>query len=94
MRRRHLSPPKTGPRNDLNTIRTLLPYLWPRNLFEFKVRVVVAVALLVAAKAINVAVPLFYKHAVDALTPGTAAVLAVPVALLVAYGLARILSLA
>jgi ATP-binding cassette subfamily B protein len=94
MRRRHISPKKTGPRNDLNTIRTLLPYLWPRHLFEFKVRVVIAVALLVAAKAINVAVPVFYKHAVDALSPGTAAVLAVPVILLVAYGLARVLSLA
>jgi len=92
MRRRHHSSPNSGPRNDLNTIRTLLPYLWPRHLFEFKVRVVIAVALLVAAKAINVAVPLFYKHAVDAISPGTAAVVAVPVVLLIGYGLARVLS--
>ena len=92
MRRRHHATPDSGPRNDLNTIRTLLPYLWPKHLIEFKVRVVVAVVLLVAAKAINVAVPLFYKNAVDALSPGTAAVVAVPVALLVAYGLARVLS--
>jgi ATP-binding cassette subfamily B protein len=92
MRRRHHSSPNPSPRNDLNTIRILLPYLWPRHLFEFKVRVIIAVSLLVVAKAINVAVPLFYKHAVDALSPGTAAVVAVPVALLIAYGLARILS--
>ena len=93
MRRRYHSFPNSGPRNDLNTIRTLLPYLWPRHLFEFKVRVVVAVALLIAAKAINVAVPLFYMHAVDALSPETAAaVVAVPVFLLIAYGLARVLS--
>ena len=92
MRRRRHSSSDSGPRNDLNTIRTLLPYLWPRHLFEFKVRVVAAVALLVAAKAINVAVPLFYKNAVDALSPGTAAVVAVPVVLLIAYGLARVLS--
>ena len=92
MRRRRHSSSDSGPRKDLNTIRTLLPYLWPRHLFEFKVRVVAAVALLVAAKAINVAVPLFYKNAVDALSPGTAAVVAVPVVLLVAYGLARVLS--
>jgi ATP-binding cassette subfamily B protein len=92
MRRRHHSSPNPSPRNDLNTIRILLPYLWPRHLFEFKVRVIIAVSLLVVAKAINVAVPLFYKHAVDALSPGTAAVVAVPVALLIAYGLARVLS--
>ena len=92
MRRRYISPPNAGPRNDLNTIRTLLPYLWPRDLPEFKVRVVVAIALLVAAKAINVAVPIFYKYAVDALNAATAAVVAVPVVLLIAYGLARVLS--
>ena len=92
MRRRYLSPPKSGPRNDFNTIRILLPYLWPRDLFEFKVRVVAAVALLIAAKATNVAVPVFYKYAVDALNSETAAVVAVPVVLLIAYGLARVLS--
>ncbi len=83
-------PETTRKRNDLATIRTLLPYLWPRDSLELRVRVVAAIALLVAAKAINVAVPWFYKMAVDALTDPAAAVVAVPVFILVAYGAARV----
>jgi len=48
--------------------------------------------LLALAKVTNVVVPIFYKHAVDALSTDTAAILAVPVALLVGYGLARVLA--
>ncbi len=83
--------PRTLKRTDIATIRTLLPYLWPRDNLELRIRVVAAVVLLVAAKAVNVAVPWFYKGAVDALTPpGGAAIVAVPVFILVAYGVARV----
>ena len=82
----------TGPRNDLRTLRTLLPYLWPRGKPRLRSRVVVAVLLLIAAKAANVVVPVFYKYAVDALTTGAATPLVVPVALLVAYGMARVMA--
>jgi ATP-binding cassette subfamily B protein len=58
--------------------------------------VVIAMVLLVLAKLANVVVPIFYKRAVDALTPGQAvtALVAVPVMLVVAYGVARALTLA
>jgi ATP-binding cassette, subfamily B, heavy metal transporter len=80
---------QTRTRNDIATIRTLLPYLWPRDNIELRVRVVAAIVLLVAAKAANVTVPWFYKIAVDILTePG--AIAAVPVFILVAYGVARV----
>lgn len=92
MRNRDPSPPRTGPRNDWQTIRTLLPYLWPAGEAELRFRVVVALVLLALAKVTNVAVPIFYKHAVDALSSETAAVVAVPVALLIGYGLARVLA--
>jgi ATP-binding cassette, subfamily B, heavy metal transporter len=83
--------PRALKRTDIATIRTLLPYLWPRDNLELRIRVVAAVVLLVAAKAVNVAVPWFYKGAVDALTPpGGAAIAAVPVFILVAYGVARV----
>ncbi|MEE8393603.1 MAG: ABC transporter ATP-binding protein/permease, partial [Rhodospirillales bacterium] len=94
MKRRGISPPSTGPRNDLATMATLVPYLWPAGQRELRLRVVVAVLLLFAAKATNVAVPVFYKHAVDSLSPGATAVLVVPVALLAAYGLARVMAMA
>jgi ATP-binding cassette subfamily B protein len=71
-------------RGDWQTIRTLLPYLW-----EYKVRVIAAVACLVAAKVANVGVPVLLKHIVDALDTRTAA-LFVPLALLFAYGLLRL----
>jgi ATP-binding cassette subfamily B protein len=62
----------------------LLPYVW-----EYKWRVVVALVFLVAAKLANVAVPLILKEVVDGLSP-TKAVLALPLALLVAYGALRL----
>lgn len=79
-------------RKDLSTLRALLPYLWPKDSLNLRVRVVIAVVLLVVAKLVTVTVPVFYKHAVDALSPGTGAVLTVPIALLFGYGLARILA--
>jgi len=69
---------------DWATIRTLLPYLW-----EYKGRVLAALACLVLAKVANVGVPLLLKDIVDSLDPRTAA-LAVPIALLVAYGALRL----
>jgi len=61
----------------------LLPYLW-----EYRWRVLVALACLVTAKLANVGVPLVLKEVVDALEPGRA-VIAAPFALLIAYGLLR-----
>ncbi len=85
-------PPATGTRarSDWSVIGTLLPYLW-----NFKWRVLLALAFLVAAKFGNVGVPLVLKHIVDALSvkPGDPqALLVVPVALLVAYGALRLLT--
>src|SRR5947208_11285297 len=78
----------------LRALRGLGPYLWPRDSIELRVRVVLAMALLIAGKLVNITVPLFYKQAVDALScAGTAgAVIAVPVGLILAYGLARVTS--
>ncbi|MBP2314174.1 ABCB family ABC transporter ATP-binding protein/permease [Azospirillum soli] len=75
-------------------LRSLLPYLWPRDSVEMRVRVALAMLLLVGAKAANVYVPIFYKQAVDALAPAeTGAAVAIPLGLIVAYGLARVMSL-
>ncbi len=86
--------PVAGPRNDLKTLRTLLPYLWPKGEFELRLRVVAAIGFLIVAKIANVTVPIFYKYAVDALDSEARAVIVVPVAMLVAYGLARVMAMA
>ena len=86
--RRHAAssapPPGTPARGDYRTVGTLLPYLW-----AWKWRVIAALAALVAAKVANVGVPMLLKEIVDALDQATAP-LAVPLALLVAYGLLRL----
>jgi ABC-type transport system involved in Fe-S cluster assembly fused permease/ATPase subunit len=69
-------------------VRKLLPYVW-----QWKWRVLFALACLVAAKLANIGVPLVLKQIVDALdlTPGDPrALLVVPVALLLAYGALRV----
>ena len=87
-----IAPPPTEAgkrsRSEWGVIRTLVPYL-----LEFKWRVLLALVCLIAAKLGNVGVPLVLKRIVDALSiPPTApgAVLVLPVALLIAYGLLRL----
>jgi len=74
-------------RNDWDTIRSLLPYLW-----RYRARIGLALAMLVAAKLANVAVPVALKYLVDGLQQPRAALIAagVPIALLSAYALLRL----
>ncbi len=77
-----------APRSDWGTLRKLLPYLW-----RYRWRVGLALAFLIGAKVANVGVPLLLKELVDALAlkPGeAAALLVVPVGLLIAYGALRL----
>ncbi len=86
------SPPSE--RSHLQTLRTLLPYLWPPGSLEMRGRVMLAVLLLIGAKGANVYVPLLYKEVVDVLSDDAAAVIVVPVAILLAYGALRVLTVA
>ncbi|MDP2419408.1 MAG: ABC transporter transmembrane domain-containing protein, partial [Hydrogenophaga sp.] len=75
-------------RSDWVTLSRLFPYLW-----QYKWRVVFALAFMVAAKMANVGVPLLLKELVDAMTikPGSVqALLVVPLGLIVAYGALRL----
>ena len=75
-------------RSDWATLAKLLPYLW-----RYRWRVGIALSFLLAAKAANVSVPVLLKYLIDSLSikPGdAAALLVVPVGLLVAYGLLRL----
>ena len=71
-------------RREWRVVPMLLPYLW-----EYRWRVLFALACLIVAKLANVGVPLILKEVVDSLEPGRA-VVAVPFALLIAYGLLRL----
>ena len=84
-----VAPTPTGLKaSDWGTLKRLFPYLW-----AYKWRVMVALSFMVGAKVANVGVPLLLKNLVDTMTPkpgDLAAVLVVPVALLVAYAALRL----
>ena len=80
--------PQKAASNKLNfgVILSLLPYVW-----QFKWRVGLALLCLVLAKVASVILPIFLKDIVDQLSMPTNA-LVLPVAALLAYGLARVSS--
>lgn len=73
--------------SDWKVIANLLPYLW-----TFKGRVILALSCLIAAKVANLGVPILLKKMIDAMdVPSEAqALVVVPIALIVAYGLLRL----
>ena len=83
-----------GWRDQFAALKSLAPHLWPKGHADLKARVVLALLFLAAAKVITVYVPLFMKHAVDALSIEDRSLIALPLAAILAYGLARILGLA
>ncbi|MDH5631818.1 MAG: ABC transporter ATP-binding protein/permease [Gammaproteobacteria bacterium] len=85
MRTRHYGPPPKD-RDDWQTIRTLLPYVW-----SFRGRVLIALLLLMTAKTATVGIPLLLKDIVDILDKPQA-MLAIPIVLLLGYGGLRLAS--
>ncbi|MEO9490089.1 MAG: metal ABC transporter permease, partial [Marinomonas sp.] len=49
------------------TLRRFLPYLWPRDNPSLKRRIVIAMMLVLAAKAVILSLPFAYRDAVDAM---------------------------
>ncbi|GGE04304.1 ATP-binding cassette, subfamily B [Gemmobacter megaterium] len=81
------------------TLRRVVPYLWPDGEGWVKRRVVLALIALFVGKIISVSTPWFFKAAVDGLSTATPQGLAAAlglgaVGLTVAYGLARLLNTA
>ncbi|XP_043701529.1 ABC transporter B family member 25, mitochondrial [Telopea speciosissima] len=90
---------------DIKILQTLAKYLWLKDNLEFRLRVVMAVGLLVGAKVLNVQVPFLFKLAIDWLSTETGtgselaslatanstflALFATPAAVMIGYGIAR-----
>src|SRR5580704_16799166 len=83
----------------LVTLRHLWPYIWAADRADLRLRVVLALALMVLAKLATVAVPFTFKWATDALSGNAGGsadswhiwVLAAPILLTLAYGGTRVL---
>jgi ATP-binding cassette subfamily B protein len=82
--------------NRLQTLMSFAPYLWPEGRRDLRTRVVLALILLLAAKIITVFVPFLYRDAVDVLSDTSPATIALtmPVVLIIAFGVGRILMVA
>jgi ATP-binding cassette, subfamily B, heavy metal transporter len=80
--------------NQWETLKGLLPLLWPKDRTDLKIRVVLAMVLLVSAKIVTVLTPYAFKAATDALTAKGGvelALLSVPFFMVLAYGVGRIM---
>lgn len=86
MHRRQTEIPNTR-LNDWKTLRSLAPFLW-----DYRGRVLLALACLILSKVANVGVPLILKDIVDSLDASKHSQLVLPLALLVGYGLLRLAS--
>ncbi|NBT85351.1 MAG: ABC transporter ATP-binding protein/permease, partial [Alphaproteobacteria bacterium] len=73
-----------------STFKKLWPYLWPENMPDAKLRLVLALSALVLSKVAVLYVPIIFKYAIDFLNNPTNA--AVPVGLMVLYGFMRLIS--
>uniref|UniRef100_A0A0P5FRF8 Iron-sulfur clusters transporter ABCB7, mitochondrial n=1 Tax=Daphnia magna TaxID=35525 RepID=A0A0P5FRF8_9CRUS len=89
-----------GPVSGPQLVKYLFRYIWPKDNWEIKRRVVFASGLLVSAKLLNVGVPFLFKHAVDLLNTHLdsplhmgdpqATITTAVFTVLAAYGIARI----
>ena len=80
-----------------NTSKLLLPYLWPKNRKDLRIRVVLAGLSMILAKVASVYTPLILGNAVDSLndlSTGINLLLYVPIAIIISYGIVRIASFA
>ncbi|OAN51955.1 ABCB family ABC transporter ATP-binding protein/permease [Sphingobium sp. TCM1] len=71
------------------TFRRFLPYLWPADAPALRRRVVLAMGLVLLAKAVSLAMPFAYKAAIDRMAPGLEPAAGLAIALVVAYAGAR-----
>lgn len=77
----------------LRTVLELLPYLWPEDAPSLRRAVIYSLGCLIVAKVVTALVPLSYKGLIDRLDD-RAELLAIPIGLVAAYGVARLLATA
>ncbi|MDC1344460.1 ABC transporter ATP-binding protein/permease [Pelagibacteraceae bacterium] len=79
----------------IKTFKLLLPYLWPKERKDLRIRVSFAVVALVLAKIASVSTPLVLGSAVNSLTELSSGInlfMLVPIALVVGYGVTRVIA--
>ena len=80
----------------VKTFKLLIPFLWPEKRKDLKTRVSFAVIALVLAKIASVSTPLVLGSAVNSLTELSSGInlfMLVPIALVIGYGLTKVIAL-
>ncbi|MDB9744480.1 ABC transporter ATP-binding protein/permease [Pelagibacteraceae bacterium] len=80
----------------IKTFKLLLPFLWPEKRKDLKTRVSFAVVALILAKIASVSTPLVLGSAVNSLTELSSGInlfMLVPIALVIGYGLTKVIAL-
>jgi ATP-binding cassette subfamily B protein len=81
------TPAETKP--DFAVMRRFMPYLWPKDQTGLRVRIVVALLLVVMSKLIQLSMAWVYGQAIDRMVPGLEDGVAIAIALVAAYAGAR-----
>ena len=71
------------------TLKRFLPYLWPADQPQLKLRIAIAMLLVLVSKAIQLSMGFLYAGAIDRMAPGLEGGAAIAIALVVAYAGAR-----
>jgi ATP-binding cassette, subfamily B, heavy metal transporter len=80
----------TAPANlDFAVIRRFLPYLWPKDQPGLRVRIIIALLLVLISKLVQFSMGWLYGQAIDHMTPGQEAGVTIAIALVAAYAGAR-----
>jgi ABC-type transport system involved in Fe-S cluster assembly fused permease/ATPase subunit len=80
----------------IKTFKLLLPFLWPEKRKDLKTRVSFAIIALILAKIASVSTPLVLGSAVNSLTDLSSGInlfMLVPIALVIGYGLTKVIAL-
>ena len=83
--------PPSNNKFNFSYMKRLWPHLWATQT-SFKVRFGIALVFLLASKVLWLYVPLLYKAAVNALSPTLGGITVVPIFIILAYGITRLMS--
>jgi ABC-type transport system involved in Fe-S cluster assembly fused permease/ATPase subunit len=88
----HPAPDSNARHDGWGTLRRFLPYLWPTDRPALKRKIVIAIALVLASKAITLSLPFAYKQAVDAMRITGPLGFQIALAMVLAFALGRFTS--
>ncbi len=71
------------------TLKRFLPYLWPKDMPALRIRIVIAMLLVLVSKGVQLSMGFVYGAAIDRMQPGLEAGVAIAIGFVVAYAGAR-----